>query len=253
MGGRGAIIGFQNSSGSLKIKVTDTFDQDIETTKQTHIVKKLKNRNVVVMQSTDNIQYDILTPNLKQLDRLLSATPTYYKFLEKEKLYIRTEKFANPHYGAAFRCEPDKFSRPEIIFNSNLNKKTKKDVEIQARRNILVKNWTPCDEFHLVDKTMTHEVGHYVQRMLTQKHVSKVGEELVRSRNPRTYDESYAEKMREKIEKICYNKFGVIPKSSYYGQTSPFEWFAETFAELHTCKEPSYLAQAMDIYLKEEI
>lgn len=253
MGGRGAIIGFQNNSGNFKIKVTDTFDQDSETTKQTHIVKKLKNRNVIVMQSTDNIQYDILTPNLKQLDKILSTTKPYYKFLEKEKLYIRTEEFADPRINAGFRCNEDEFHKPQIIFNKNLENKTRKKVEQTVRQQILVGHWTKSDNDQLVNRTMTHELGHYVQRMLTHKYVDQNDENKIRSKDPKNYDREHAKEMRAEIEKICYNKFGVKPKSSRYGETSPFEWFAETFAELHTRQKPSYMAQAMDIYLKEKV
>ena len=125
----------------------------------------------------------------------------------------------------------------KIIFKSNLETKKRQKIEETAKQQISMGYWTKSDKDQLVNRTMTHELGHYVQRMLTHTHVEKVGESEVRSNNPIAYDTKVAEKMRADVKKICYTKFGVKPRSSEYGETSPFEWFAETFAELHTTKK----------------
>ena len=99
---------------------------------------------------------------------------------------------------------------------------------------------------------MSHEVGHYVQRVLTEQIAAKRGEKELREKNNTLYDKKISQEMFNKIDKICYDNFGEHAKTSVYGTKNEFEFFAETFCELVTKHNPSNTAKALDIYLKGE-
>lgn len=249
MGGRGA--SYNNYNGNFNIMVSDTFETDSETENKTRIVQKLKNRNINVMKSTDKISNEILTPNLKQLDKILSKFKEYTGF-ENENVYVRTEYFSNSNVQACFRCKDEKFERPEIIFNKTFEKKTMGKIEETSQKMIEIKYWTDSDKYYYGSKVMSHEVGHYVQRVLTEQIAAKRGEKELREKNNTLYDKKISQEMFNKIDKICYDNFGEHAKTSVYGTKNEFEFFAETFCELVTKHNPSNTAKALDIYLKGE-
>lgn len=249
MGGRGT--SYNNYNGNFNIMVSDTFETDSETENKTRIVQKLKNRNVNVMKSTDKISNEILTPNLKQLDKILSKFKEYTGF-ENENVYVRTEYFSNSNVQACFRCKDEKFERPEIIFNKTFEKKTMGKIEETSQKMIEIKYWTDSDKYYYGSKVMSHEVGHYVQRVLTEQIAAKRGEKELREKNNTLYDKKISQEMFNKIDKICYDNFGEHAKTSVYGTKNEFEFFAETFCELVTKHNPSNTAKALDIYLKGE-
>ena len=250
MGGRGS--SYFNRSGSMRIKVSDTYDQDKPTNNRTRIVEKLTKRNVQVMASTDKIPDEILTPNLKQLDRIMSKFRQYSDYAEVENLKVRTETFSNPNVKACFRCQIDTFKRPEIIFNKSYQRDTAREVETQVQKQIEIGYWTKSDRQNLLVHTMTHEMGHYVQRVLTEQIAKQRGEVDIRARNPLQYDDDIANEMRTKIRSICKNTFHTTSTTSIYGTSDPYEFFAETFSEMLTCDNPSDTAKSLEIYLKGE-
>ena len=91
MGGRGS--SFLNFNGAFNINVEDTFDKDTETKNQTNIVKKLKTRGVKVMTSSDIIPNEILTPNLKALDKVVSKFRSISNFIQVENLHVRLQTY----------------------------------------------------------------------------------------------------------------------------------------------------------------
>ncbi len=250
MGGRGS--SYFNRSGSMRIKVSNTYDQDTPTKNRTRIVEKLTKRNVQVMASTDKIPDEILTPNLKQLDRIMSRFRQYSDYAEVENLKVRTETFSNPNVKACFRCQVDTFKRPEIIFNKSYQRDTAREVETQVQKQIEIGYWTKSDRQNLLVHTMTHEMGHYVQRVLTEQIAEQRGEVDIRARNPLQYDDDIASEMTNKIAMICKQQFNSKIKTSEYGSTDDYEFFAETFSEMLTCDNPSDTAKALEIYLKGE-
>lgn len=250
MGGRGS--SYFNRSGSMRIKVSDTYDQDKPTNNRTRIVEKLTKRNVQVMASTDKIPDEILTPNLKQLDRIMSRFRQYSDYAEVENLKVRTETFSNPNIQACFRCTTDSFTRPEIIFNKTYEKRNAIQIEQEVQVQINEKYWTKSDRQNLLVHTMTHEMGHYVQRVLTEQIAEQRGEVDIRARNPLKYDNTIANEMTNKIAMICKQKFNSKIKTSEYGSTNDYEFFAETFSEMLTCDNPSDTAKSLEIYLKGE-
>ena len=245
MGGRGAEIGFQENFGKVETKYEDTFHKDTKTKRNLPSIQKLNKINVLVMSSTDNINEEILNPNLEKLHQILSKEEIYLKYLEKEPLYIRSEKINKETTHAIFVNHGMRLQQPEIIYNKDYTKKTKAEIE-QLMQDRMSKNLlTKSDKNEIINHVIVHELGHYVQSVLIEK----------KYLNPnRKYSKIYeAGLMRKEIDDICWNKFGKPSITSEYGNQKPGEFFAETFAELYTTKNPSYTAQALEIYLKEKL
>lgn len=243
MGGRGAEIGFINHFGDIKCKVENTFNQDKKTKRNNSSIQRLGNINVVVMASTDDISLEILNPNLKKLHQILTHEEECLKHLKQETLYIRAEKMSNPRTQAVFRY----IDKPEIIFNKKLIKSTKADIEKVAQQQIDINYWTKSDKNELVNRVMVHELGHYIQKLVVEKKYKGL--------NPdKRFDIMYeAGLMHEEINNICLKRFGKPTETSEYGTKDDCEFFAETFAELHTNKKLSRTACALGIYLKEKL
>ena len=247
MGGRGALINFKSNFGKPSIDMDDTFNEDNKTKKNNPTIQKLNKMNVVVMSSTDNIKSEILDPNLEKIHQVLSSNDVFFKYLEKEPLYIRTEKIRSQGVQAVFRNGGMRLQRPEIIFNINLTQKTKLDIEKTAQRAINAKHWTNSDKDELVNRVMVHELGHYVQSVLIEEKYKGLRSDI-------KYNKIHeAELMYNDINEICLKKFKKPAETSVYGTTSEGEFFAETFAEFFTTKKPSYTACALGMYLKEKL
>lgn len=249
MGGRGAFIGYKNRAGHHNKEITDTFDQDSKTTKTTKISKTLEKKNFIVMKSTDKIPDEIFLPNMNKINKILEENPELYRALGKKKIYVRSEKFADPDTDACF--DDRNSQRTQIIYNKIIFGQTRKKFEAGARTVIKDKIWTRSDENELVNHVIVHEFGHFVQRILIDKQARLEGKP--KGFHSSRYDKKQAEKMLEDIENICYNKFHKPPKTSAYGTSDEYEFFAETFCELYTTKNPSYTAKALGIYLKEKL
>lgn len=248
MGGRGAT--YKNYSGQMNIQVEDTLSEDSETEKQTAIVKQLKKRNVLVMASTDNIPDEILTPQLETIDKILSQTKLY-PFMEDKKLMIRTEKMGNHRIQACFWCKEVDFHHPQIIYNKSIVNKTVEHIENSVKEQIKAKYWSNSDPQNYIKHTTAHEMGHLVQRILTEKHAEKNAERGKRLLRGREYDRMFADKMQKEVLRIAKEELNSSQKEiSLYGESSPYEFFAETYAELICSTKPTPLAQAMEIYLR---
>lgn len=248
MGGRGAT--YKNYSGQMNIQVDDTLSEDSETEKQTAIVKQLKKRNVLVMASTDNISDEILTPQLKTINKILSKTKLY-PFMEDKKLMIRTEKMGNHRIQACFKCDEKDFNHPQLIYNKSINNKTAEHIENSVKENIKARHWSKSDPQNYIAHTTAHEMGHLVQRILTEKHAEKNAERGKRLLRGRVYGTIIAYRMKADILRIAKEELhSSQEKISTYGESSPYEFFAETYAELICSTKPTPLAQALEIYLR---
>ena len=249
MGGRGSYIGYKNRAGHHNKEITDTFDQDSKTEKTTKIFKTLENKNFIVMKSTDNIPDEIFLPNMNKLNKILEENPELYNFLGQKKIYIRSEKFSDPHTLACFDDENPK--KTQFIYNQSILKQNREKVEKLTNDQIKQGYWTPSDKNELVNHIAVHELGHFVQRILIDKQAKADGKP--KNFYSSKYSLNRAKEMRTEIKKICYNKFGQQPKISGYGNDTPYEYFAEAFCELYTSKQPSAVAKALEIYLKEKL
>lgn len=247
MGGRGAEIGFQENFGKVETKYEDTFHKDTKTKRTLPSIQKLNKINVFVMSSTDNINEEILNPNLEKLHQILSKEEIYLKYLEKEPLYIRSEKINKETTHAIFVNHGMRLQQPEIIYNKDYTKKTKAEIE-QLMQDRMSKNLlTKSDKNEIINHVIVHELGHYVQSILIEEKYKGLT-------SNKKFNKMYeAELMYNDIKEICLKKFGKSAVTSIYGDKDKAEFFAETFAEFFTTKKPSYTACALGIYLKEKL
>ena len=146
--------------------------------------------------------------------------------------------------------------------------KTKSGVVEQIKEG----NWVDGAEEYKVLTVISHEYGHMVQNYIKQKigvYDSIIGEINNKTYYPHFYEFTYNlqrsdfRKMNNKYSTIMKNEIKNIYKQmtgkkvedfykeqSRYGETSPSEFFAETFASL-TCGKPTETALAMKEWLKK--
>ena len=278
MGGRGSCyLNFYDSSKSTSGDV-DLFDimegmkEDKDTNKEYNgKTKKLKQKNIHIKESTDKIPEEIFVPNVSKIDSLTRKYSDTAKLLGKEEkeLAIRADKMPS-NFAALFLHAGAKFDDLQIVLNQDL--KFSNRYLIEKRSETLIDNgeWIKCDKEEYINQTITHEFGHYVQKVLMQKELNtKKGREkyeqfknelkkvpLSEQRNlARQYSEDYAEKYFKSIQRIHRKYFGKenIKDISNYGETNNREAFAELFTNLNCSKEPSTLGKATEIFLAKKM
>lgn len=278
MGGRGSCyLNFYDSSKSTSGDV-DLFDimegmeEDKDTNKEYNgKTEKLKQKNIHIKESTDKIPEEIFVPNVYKIDSLTRKYSDTAKLLGKEEkeLAIRADKMPS-NFAALFLHAGAKFDDLQIVLNQDL--KFSNRYLIEKRSETLIDNgeWIKCDKEEYINQTITHEFGHYVQKVLMQKELNtKKGREkyeqfknelkkvpLSEQRNlARQYSEDYAEKYFKSIQRIHRKYFGKenIKDISNYGETNNREAFAELFTNLNCSKEPSTLGKATEIFLAKKM
>ena len=279
MGGRGSCyLNFYDSSKSTSGDV-DLFDimegmeEDKDTNKEYNgKTEKLKQKNIHIKESTDKIPEEIFVPNVSKIDSLTRKYSDTAKLLGKEEkeLAIRADKMPS-NYAALFLHAGTKFDDLQIVLNQDLKfsnkERLEKNVEYQVVNNI----WAKCDKEEYVNQTITHEFGHYVQKVLMQKELntkqgrikydkyiddlSKATHIEERQSIAKRYSEEYATKYFKSIQRIHRKYFGKenIKDISTYGETNNREAFAELFANLNCSKEPTTLGKATEIFLAKKM
>ena len=278
MGGRGSCyLNFNNSSNSTSgdINLFDIFENaedDLDTLKEYNgKTEKLKEKNIHIKQSTDKMPEDMFIPNIKKIDHLTRKyidTANILKTTQQE-MAIRSDKLNNSTI-ACFVSSPQDFSVLQIVLNKDLKFNNKHRVEKETKEQIESGYWIQSDKNELVNHTITHEFGHYVQRvLLEQEHNTQDGREKFENLKQklkkcklsetkhliREYSENFATKVFKDIQRIHRKEFGRedVNDISLYGRENNREAFAELFTNLNCCKNPSTLAQAMGIYLDKKM
>ena len=281
MGGRG---GFFKSFEYDKSKSYSSFKEAIyseeaenskndEDTKLEHdgLTKKLLDKNIHIKQSTDNFRKDVLMPNINKVNKLSNKyldTSRVLKQNDKE-FGVRADKLPN-NTVACFRSYADSLSNMRIVLNKDIQFANKHTIESSVKQQIKENYWTKCDDENLASHSITHEFGHYVQRVLMEreKHTKKGSrffkkfEEDTKTQ-PHKYNEiqskyyeEHAQRALNSIDNLQYKLFKTRFKfndMSDYGRENACETFAEAFAELNNYKNHSNFAKAMEIYLKQHL
>ena len=279
MGGRGSCyLNFydisKSTSGDIDLfDILEGAEEDKDTDKEYNgKTEKLKQKNIHIKESTDKIPEEIFLPNVYKIDSLTRKYSDTTKLLGKEEkeLAIRADKMPS-NYAAAFFHDGTKFDNLQIVFNKDLTF-SNKDI-IEKRSEILINKgeWIKCDKEEYVNQTVTHEFGHYVQKVLMQKDLNtkqgrirydKYIDELSKATNikerqliVKKYSEEYATKFFKSIQRIHRKHFGKenINNLSEYGKTNNREAFAELFTNLNCSKEPSTLGKATEIFLAKKM
>ena len=257
MGGRGSRFRqiIAESTRNKNLNLGDYF-KDKETTKQNKLTKSLKNYNIMVCESTDTMNEQLLNSNLQQVEKL---SKKYSGLLSKEpehELHIRNYPMSDNTIACYARIDPD-LTQSQICYNKKLVKDVE-DMNTKIKHQIQV-GFSASAE-NKTDYVITHEFGHYLERNIIEKRFQKDIRQYVRFKNLGSKEaekviNEEADKISNEIFEIARRKYKNLSWyiSGYSGKNSR-EWFAEVFASAHT--NSSYkppLARAMIDFLKKEL
>ena len=273
MGGRGSCYLNYNNPNNDEALLNDIFNnaENDEDTLKEHNGKtqKLKDKNIHIKESTDHIEEEVLMPNINKVDSLTRKYIETSNILDKKQteLAIRSDVLKG-NAVACFIGSAD-FSSLQIILKKDLSFANRERAEAISQNEIDTGFWSKSDKNEIINHSITHEFGHYVQRVLMEKDKqTKEGKEKYaqvmeeyynaksyaeREKILKTYSEDYATKFFKEIQRIHRKKFGKEDENeiSEYGRRSNTEAFAELFANLNTTKKPYKLSLAMEEFLKE--
>lgn len=280
MGGRGsAYISYKNSNSSsgvdigLMADIIDTMEDDPDT-KLPHkgYTQTLKDKHIHIKKSTDNIDEAIMVPNANKVQELTNKYTKTTKTLQKndEQLRIRSSTLSN-NVAAAFISSPVEFKNLQVVYNKDIQFMNKERLEQHTKNEIDSKFWTKSDD--LVNHTITHEYGHYIQRVLMERDIAQHNEDKARKQKLlsdidqsksqiktqkliQEYSEEYATKYIKSVQKVCRKNFGRDYEKetlSRYSETSNREYFAEIFCNAETNTNPDDIGKAMKIYLSKKL
>lgn len=284
MGGRGsAFISYENSNGSSGIDlniigdILDSIDEDKDT-KLPHdgYTDKLKSNNIHIKESTDEISEDILVPNATKIYDISQKykKPTKELKNQQQELRVRSHNL-NDSVNAMFSSSPTNFENLQIIYNHDVKYLTKERLEKNTQKQIESNYWTRSDKDELVNHTISHEYGHFIQRVLMERDIQKNKQDKERREkllndlytkgrnNPKKkqsliqeYAEEYATKYIKSVQRVCRKNFGRDYEKkvlSDYSRKSNREYFAEIFCNSETNKNPDDIGKAMKIYLNKKL
>ena len=276
MGGRGSSFKDINNISESDEYWTDygDADQDELSSEKNNLTKELKNNNILTCKSLYNLDENVVKTNLKQIidlsykqksiiDDILNDTPIKIRSYMMNRISKKTYK-KSPEYSVLALFSPIK---KQICFNARVLKdipSIERIIESSQKTGHSVKTDKNKAIFHIV----THEFGHFVEDCIIQKKIQQnvfdwsKYRKLIQSKDyDKQYEaneirKKYAEEIKLQIKQIAtdkYNATGSQLKTSKYGESDDFEFFAEIYAEsqLHTTRKP--LIKAMQDFLKEGI
>lgn len=283
MGGRGsAFVNYYNESDSSGVDlailgdIMDSMDSD-EDTKLPHsgYTDLLKQKNVHIKESTDNISEKIIVPNATKIHNLINEYTKTSKELKRsdEELRVRADKMPS-NTEAMFVHSPVEFNDLQMVYNADAKYLTRERLERNTQEQIDHQYWTKSDNDELVNHTITHEYGHFVQRVLMEREIrtdktakarhERLLEDLEKAngnngkiqRLLQSYSEECATRYIKGVQRVCRKNFGRDYEKtilSRYGATNNREYFAEIFCNAETNKNPNDIGKAMKIYLKKRL
>ena len=280
MGGRGSkFISYQNSDSDSGVDIgiifdiLDNLDDDVDTDLlHKGYTEKLKQKNVHIKKSTDKISEEILLANIAKVDEMINKYKKTTKVLQKHNEELRIRSHILPtNVSAAFISSQTDFEHLQVIYNKDIQHMNKERLENETRQQIKQKYWTRSDD--LVNHTISHEYGHYIQRILMERDIQKNNEDKERRQKLisdinktknlnktkkliQEYSEEYATKYIKSVQRVCRKNFGRDYEKnvlSGYSTKNNREYFAEIFCNSETNTYPDDIGKAMQIYLKKKL
>lgn len=213
----------------------------------------LQEDNITICRSTDNFSHENINPNLLKIREINNKYYGITKNIKHSNLDVRGAKFKG-NTVACFSYNPYNKENMTIFLNSNLSTRTKQQIEEQAKKQIDMKHWSPCDKENLINQTLAHEYGHFVHKLILDKQKDKEEISKMSTEQIYSYEKMLAWKCKKDILKIQKEKFNSNNEFiSNYAKDNSFEFFAETFANLVNSKNPTTLAKSLEIYIKENL
>lgn len=219
------------------------------------LIDILQDKNHVVCYSTDNFNYDIIEPNIKKLNQMVDKYPGVTYNLKGYNLEIRGATYKDSGTIASFCYHIEDKNNMSIFLNKDYYTDNKSEM-ISLQKEAKKRNWfSKSDENELLNASIAHEYGHFIEKLIIDK---KINEE--KSQKDMTHFDfdlafSYhAIKIKREILKIQKEKFNSDEQFiSEYGRKNSREFFAEAFSNLVTSKNPTTIAKATEIYIKENL
>lgn len=258
MGGRSGSFK-TNSTTGIKFSDNGSFKPLIEAEKDSisernnDYIDILQESNINICTSTDTFKAENINPNIKKIHEITERFSGIQKNIKHSQLDIRGAKFSGSTV-ACFSYNPWNKDNMTIFLNSNLEKLSRDKIEQKTQKQIDNKDWAPCDRNELINQDVAHEYGHFVQKLIFEKQKDKELTSKMSAQQIDSYEKMLALKIKKDILKIQKERFNKTDDFiSNYGDYSNFEFFAETFANLVTSKEPTTLAKSLEIYIKENL
>lgn len=255
MGGRGS--SFLKTSGRTNEDWFKDYDYETYTNKPTASTDFLKDiKNTWVMSTTDVINRPVMNKQSDFIKTLASDYSGSIQLLdESNNLHIRALTLKSSSTYAAFVFPRSDYKKMQICFNLKKINQPEDVLKNNTKTQIDSGYWSYSDDNNLVNHTVAHEYGHFVERTIIEKKAKKVPiEQRELTYNFEEYYHKKSKEIYDEIYKIKCSNYGDNSKQriSRYAQDSYQENFAEIFANLTTSKHPTNWAKAMDTYLKQE-
>lgn len=274
MGGRGSSFKPQNNSieDNFKKRKKPKFyydlgkiDEDKIITRPNKLTKELKESNIIVYETTKNLDEALAQNTLQQIKTLAKDyNGIVSSYLDTEDLKIRSYK-VNRVSIKTNKSRPDYELRAcfapltsQICLNERTMKTNDRLVEEHIKSQKTGYSVT-VDKGQEKNHIITHEFGHFIENCIIENRLKQDVKRYntYKTDNKQRLDIEWneANKIVGDVIDIATQKYKAKKKDlvlSDYSTNNPFEWFAETFTEasLHTTNKP--LVQAMREFLSKE-
>lgn len=274
MGGRGSSFKPQNNSieDNFKKRKKPKFyydlgkiDEDKIITRPNKLTKELKESNIIVYETTKNLDEALAQNTLQQIKTLAKDyNGIVSSYLDTEDLKIRSYK-VNRVSIKTNKSRPDYELRAcfapltsQICLNERTMKTNDRLIEEHIKSQKTGYSVT-VDKGQEKNHIITHEFGHFIENCIIENRLKQDVKRYntYKTDNKQRLDIEWneANKIVGDVIDIATQKYKAKKKDlvlSDYSTNNPFEWFAETFTEasLHTTNKP--LVQAMREFLSKE-
>lgn len=274
MGGRGSHFKPQNNSIEDKFQKRKqpkyyldlgNINDDKVLTQQNELTKELKESNILVYETTQNLDKDLAQSSLQQIKKLATDyNGIVSSYLDTENLKVRSYKI-NRVSIKTHKSKPDYEVRAcfapltsQICLNERTIKTNEKLIE-EYNRQQKINYSVAVDKGQEKNHVITHEFGHFVENCIIENRLKQDFRQYstYKTDNKQRFEIEWQEanKIVGDVIDIAIQKYKAEKKDlvlSDYGSKDPFEWFAETFTEasLHTTNKP--LVKAMRDFLNKE-
>lgn len=274
MGGRGSSFKPQNNSleDMFKKRKNPKFfydlgkiNEDKIITRPNKLTKELKESNIIVYETTNNLDKDLAQNTLQQIKTLANDyNGIVSSYLDTEDLKIRSYKVnrvsiktqvSKPDYELRACFAP---LTSQICLNERTMKTNDRLIEEHIKSQKTGYSVT-VDKGQEKNHIITHEFGHFIENCIIENRLKQDVKRYntYKTDNKQRLDIEWneANKIVGDVIDIATQKYKAKKKDlvlSDYSTNNPFEWFAETFTEasLHTTNKP--LVQAMREFLSKE-
>lgn len=269
MGGRGATLAGQHTSGNDTVKLpgnggrtggeVDPMLEVPETLYKDESYDRLKKIGVSRRRMSDNVDETIVSRQTKQIEKLVDKYHKAYSSATKKGNEIQIDvcqlrtpkgKPVNNIAGIFFRTYGEnegEAPKRKVMVNTHWAERTANQVTVSVASGIKDKHFVPIDINNAREYVITHEMGHALEdsiitKICADRHISyeKYCDKISKQIFDEVWENCQKKNPGKKVEACLSN----------YAATNNEEWFAETFTNLQLSKNPSPIAKALGEYIE---